>query len=347
MPAIYNFELQKACDILVQELFKIQLGETVAITADTESDEDVVNATANAVFNAGGKPMVIWTAAPLGVSKAADPMLPVGSLGEALKMADAWAEFNKKWIMFSTPYFTAMQGNKKLRHMCLTGSTVSGMISLVGNVNYPVLKVFLEKMAEKIRNSKIVRMTSKTGEDLCFKNVAGRPVLVELGYADTPGTHMLAGQIAWTPEVESINGLIVLDGSISPEIGLTRNPVKIHLCAGKIKDIAGGQEAKAYEKWLKGFDHPAMLTVAHTGLGFHPGAKLSGDILQDQRVWGSTTWGFGNVSAGLLPPDGLPGPSHTDAVSLNTSIYLDDVLVMAEEKVIDEELKNIAQDLIK
>ena len=58
MPERYEFELGKAADILVNELFKLKEGETMVITADTESDERVVNATARAVFAAGGKPMV-------------------------------------------------------------------------------------------------------------------------------------------------------------------------------------------------------------------------------------------------------------------------------------------------
>jgi 2,5-dihydroxypyridine 5,6-dioxygenase len=65
MPEWYEFELGKAADILVNELFELKKGETMVITADTESDGRVVNATARAAFAAGGKPMVIWLASPL------------------------------------------------------------------------------------------------------------------------------------------------------------------------------------------------------------------------------------------------------------------------------------------
>ncbi|ATW24643.1 leucyl aminopeptidase [Candidatus Formimonas warabiya] len=340
-----EYSLQKAADTLVLELFEIRPGETFVITTDTESDERVVEATARAAASAGAKVMVVVIPAPHGVSLAADPMLPVESLIGILKHADAWAEFNKKWLLYSTPYNETMKQNQQIRHMCLTGATVSTMVNCVGKVNYPVLKQFGDKLTQKIIQAKQVRMTSSQGEDISFENVAGRPVFCDLGYANDPGTHMLAGQISWTPDLESINGVIVLDGSIAPGIGLVKRPVKICVRNGVITSIEGGQEAKMYEQWLRGFNHPQMLSVAHTGLGFNPGAMLWGDIIQDQRVWGSTTWGFGSIGPDLFPPSGKPGPSHSDAVSLNTSIILNGNDVIKEGEVIDDELKGLASQL--
>ena len=47
--------------MIVKELFKVKPGENFVITADSRSDERVVNATARAIYAAGAKPMVIWT----------------------------------------------------------------------------------------------------------------------------------------------------------------------------------------------------------------------------------------------------------------------------------------------
>ena len=84
----YEYELVKASSIVTRELLKLKPGETVVITADTETDPRVVDATAGAAFAVGAKPMVIWLASPLGVAKAADPLLPVKELTAAFKDAD-------------------------------------------------------------------------------------------------------------------------------------------------------------------------------------------------------------------------------------------------------------------
>lgn len=48
----------------------------------------------------------------------------------------------------------------------------------------------------------------------------GRHVNCDIDYADMPGSHMLCGQIGWSPKLESINGRIVFDGSVVPPVSL-------------------------------------------------------------------------------------------------------------------------------
>ena len=64
---MYQYELVKAATKLLRDNMGLKKGETVCITADTESHMDVVEATAQAAYALGGKPMVITFAAPRGV----------------------------------------------------------------------------------------------------------------------------------------------------------------------------------------------------------------------------------------------------------------------------------------
>jgi len=166
----YQYELGKAASILVRDLFKLKSGETFVITADTECDSHVVDATAAAAFAVGAKPMVIWLASPLGVGKAADPMLPVEALTAVLKEADAWVEFNNQWLLYSTPYDIAMKENKRLRHLNLVGMNPDMMTRCIGRVDYPTLYEFMEKITEMSVNAKHVRLTTPAGEDVEFDN---------------------------------------------------------------------------------------------------------------------------------------------------------------------------------
>ena len=143
--ARYEYELGKAADIVTRDLLALRPGETFVITADTESDPDVINATARAAFTIGAKPMVIWTASPLGVGEAADPMLPVEALTGALKGADAWVEYNNQWLLYSTPYNVAMKENKKLRHLNLVGMNPDMMIRCIGRIDFAALQQFQER----------------------------------------------------------------------------------------------------------------------------------------------------------------------------------------------------------
>jgi len=211
---LYEYELGKASDIIARELFKLKPGETFVITADTESDARVVDATARAAFAVGAKPMVIWLASPLGVGKAADAMLPVEALTAALKEADAWIEFNNQWLLYSTPYDIAIKENKKLRYLNACGMNPDLMVRCIGRIDYPVLGQFLERLREMTMAAKHIRMTTPAGGDIEFDNSSDPNHFYTLwkGYADEPGPHMLAGQISWTPDLESINGTLVFNG---------------------------------------------------------------------------------------------------------------------------------------
>ncbi|MFP4001745.1 MAG: aminopeptidase, partial [Thermoplasmata archaeon] len=108
MAEFYEYELGKAAKRLVEDCLDIKEDETFVITADTESHERVVNATARKAFEVGAKPMVLWLPAPHGVGKDADPMLPIESLTALLNEADAWVDFNNKLLLYSTPFEIAM-----------------------------------------------------------------------------------------------------------------------------------------------------------------------------------------------------------------------------------------------
>ena len=339
MPELYEFELGKAADILARELFKLRPGETIVITADTESDARVVEATARAAFSAGAKPMVIWLASPQGVGKAADPMLPQEALVGALKEADAWVEFNNQWLLYSTTYDIVMEENERLRYLCLVGMNVDMMVRCIGRIDYPTLAEFITILSDMTVKAKELHVTTPAGTDVVFRNMEGATAPLR-GFPDKPGSHMMAGQIGWRIVRESANGKIVFDGSLVPPIGLLKDPVILYVEDGRIVEIEGGDEAKAYETWLKSFGHPNMLRVAHICYGFNPGAKLTGDIVEDERVWGCTEWGVGNHP-------GMPAPSHSDGICLNSSVWLDGVQVLDEGKLTHPKLAELAKKLVK
>jgi len=266
-------------------------------------------------------------------------MLPQDALVGALKGADAWVEFNNQWLLYSTTYDIAMKENEKLRYLCLVGMNADMMVRCIGRINYPALADFITTLSEMTVKAEEMRITTPAGTDVTFRNMKGTTAPLR-GFPDKPGSHMMAGQIGWRIIRESVNGRIVFDGCISPPIGLLKEPVILHVKDGKITEIEGGHEAKQYEAWLRGFNHPNMLRMAHVCYGFNPGAKLTGDIVEDERVWGCTEWGVGNHP-------GMPAPSHSDGICLNSSVWLDGEQVLDEGRSVHPELAELARKLGK
>ena len=342
-----KFELQNAADILIKEILKVKVGETVVITADTCSDEDVVDATAASVYASGGKPTVITTATPDGVGKAADVSLPVEVLGAALSNADVWIEYNKQWLLYSTPFEMAFNNNNKIRYINLVEMNPDLMIRNIGNINIPLLSEFMGKFTEMNIKTKVYRVTTPNGTDLTFATNPSHLVCNDSGDASKPGMNMMPGQLNIVPEFDSVQGTIVFDGSLVPPFRLLDSPIKLTIKDSAIVRIEGGVQAEQFENWLKSFNDPNMFKIAHMAYGLNPGAKLTGNIVEDERVWGCVEWGIGYVSPIDAPPVGQDAKSHCDGICLNSSVWLDDMQVLDRGKFIHPELKEYEDKIFK
>ncbi len=335
---MYEYELTNACLKLLRDMFMLQPGETVAISCDTESNMQVVDATAQAAVILGGKPLVLKNAAPRGCGKTGDPDMPIDSLVGAIKNADVWIEYNNQWIFYSTTYDRIIEDpDHRPRYMCLVGCTPEFMIRNVGKVDNNLLHEFIIAIEAYTKAGKHFHVTTPAGTDVEFDNAPNREYATADGFVRKGQIAMFPGQISWAPIFETINGVIVVDGTISPPLGAISNPIKFTIEKGFITKVEGeGTDAAEMAAWLKSFNDPNMYRCAHISYGFGPNAKLCGDVVEDERVWGSTEWGFGNVGPQLVSdiPGGIPAATHSDGICMNSSIWLDGVQILDKGAIV-------------
>jgi len=178
-----------------------------------------------------------------------------------------------------------------------------------------------------------------------FENDNSRPILVE-GEILGPGDYALLGQVDWAPLEESINGTFVADVTAYPpfELGLLKKPIEIHIERGKIKEIKGEREANIFKNWLLNLQDLNMFNVAHIAIGCNPNAKPSGNILEDERIWGAIDWGFGSQAPTFKGKFGL-AKSHTDCVMLNATLKADGITIIENGEFVHPELREISKKL--
>ena len=335
---MYDFELTNACLKLLKEIFDLKPGEVLAITTDTEICDKVVDATCQAAVILDAKPLVLKMPAARGCGKEGDPDFSQDALVGALKGSDAWIEYNNQWIFYSTVYDRVIEDpDNRPRYMNLVGANPDLLIRNIGQIDNELLREFIVKMEAYNKAGKHFRVTTPAGTDVEFDNVPGREYASAYGYVGKNEIQMMPGQISWAPEFDSINGVIVIDGTISPPLGKVTNPIRMTVEKGYVTKVEGeGSDAATLKEWLDSFDDPKMYLCAHLSYGFGPGAKLSGDIVEDERVWGCTEWGFGNVGPQLVSdiPGGIPAASHSDGICLNSSVWLDGVQILDKGVVV-------------
>ncbi len=350
----YGYEVGKAADVLIRGLLGVQEGETVVITADTGSDARAADACASAAYACGAKPVVVYHICPGRMGKSGDPVLPVEALSAVLLAADAWVELDSSGLMFTTPYDRATSENKKLRAICMGTSDVDMLVRCVGRVDFAAMARFERELIDKMSACKRMRITSPGGTDVTFEQDPDHPVHGSLELLEgrpAPGSYTLPGAVAWAPKLDTVTGTVVFDGAIGvPAINMSllTSPVILRVEKGEIEAFEGGAEAKRLESYLRSFNHPQTMRLAHTGLGFNPGAITRcrfGNMLEDERIWGATHWGIGEISAGLAGGRQVPAPMHCDGSSLGSSIEADGKLLVDEGEFVEPTLVQLATDL--
>jgi leucyl aminopeptidase (aminopeptidase T) len=337
----YWIEVARATRKLVEEVFPIKPGENVVVTVDTVTDIRVARETVKAIYALGAIPTLIIH--PVTPEAASEPPPPVA---HALLGADAWIEFEESsYLLYSDAWKKAMEAG--VRFLTL-GGNVDSLVKMVGQVNYPVLDKFANKLVELCNKATNLYVKSTEGTNLRFmvdpKGSFGHIIREGSSVANFKGPGILqvpSGQCNIGHIPNSVEGTIVFDGSILPpdEIGVLREPVQLTIHEGRIIKITGGQEARILEKWLASFNHPAIYEMAHCGtFGFNPGVKhCKGDVTHDERVFGCMEFGIG--------PAWAESPGHTDGVVLHPSVWADEIQLEQDGKYVHPELIELCQQL--
>jgi len=331
--AYYSFELMAAARKLLESIMLTKRGENVVITIDTIGDWRVALATAQTAFALGTRPILM-----LYETQPEAQMEPPAPVAGALARADVWIEYAVQYTLYTKARMAATEAG--CRYACMSGMDVDMLVRSIGKVDYPKMIALGDELVRLIREAKEMRITSLEGTDLVAQLTP--EVHQSGGIAHDKGALiMLGGQVGHLPEEETIEGTIVVDGEIWPpdEIGILDEPVELIIEQGAIKQVQGKSRAEMYRRWLDSFEDPNLFRMAHYAYGFNPGvSNLTGRIVEDERIFGSITFGFGSMST-------RKAASHTDCVVLAPSIFLDGVEIEREGKYLHPELVRLCQEL--
>ena len=348
MPGIMDLELANASYKLMNELIKVKEGESVLITVDSVADFRPVEEMAKAAEMLGAKVMVAYHSTPKGYGALTMPYLPEPLIA-CVDKTDVWVEMNNQWLLYS-PIWDKAVTNGRTRQVMLGGLSVEELVKCIGEIDIPAQQAFQNKLAGMTKNAKHMRITNAAGTDIAFDIDPRRPVANECDYS-SPGGHFLIGQIGWAPKEDTIQGVIAFDGTISgggdAELGLLEEPVKYVVKDGRIQEIAGGWQADVLREYYRKLNDPNMYIAAHVCYGVNPNAVLGGATTVDERIWGSTPWGFGHQ--GSCYSGGAPrnAVSHIDGICKDCTIYMDDLLIEENGRYIEPALAKLAAKLGK
>ncbi|MDZ7835995.1 MAG: aminopeptidase [Alkalibacterium sp.] len=171
----------------------------------------------------------------------------------------------------------------------------------------------------------------KDGEVLTF-SVNGRKGIPSTGIFREKGQagNVPSGEAFIAPLEDSANGKLIVDGSIA-QLGKVDAPVTLTLENGRLVDATGPQGTELLE--LLGTE--AGKTIAEFGIGTNPTARITGVVLEDEKVFGTIHIAFGsNKPFGGVTEAGI----HIDCVVKEPTVWIDGEKIMEKGKVLDPDL---------
>jgi leucyl aminopeptidase (aminopeptidase T) len=197
------------------------------------------------------------------------------------------------------------------------------------NADYKSISKRSIKLKEILETGSKIKVTAPAGTDISF-SIEGRTSYASKGLFHAKGEsgNLPTGETFLAPVEGTSNGVFVTDGSFAG-LGLIKNTnIRIEVENGYATKITGGTLAKKLIKMLDEVGRDAR-NIAEFGIGTNDSAKLSGVLLEDEKVMGTVHIALGNnVSIG----GNVNVPLHLDGVIKKPTIWMDDKLIMKDGK---------------
>lgn len=231
---------------------------------------------------------------------------------------------------------TKSLSHTEARHAaCAEGVRIATMPQITDEVllrtmsaDYEEVKRRSETVAELLSAGTEVRITSREGTDL-WLSLEGREGLADTGDLRAPGAfgNLPAGEGFAAPVEGMSRGVIVFDGTIAG-IDELRSPLTVRIEEGYATAIEGEQSAEL-RALLEPYGREAF-AVAELGIGTNEAARLSGNLLEDEKIMGTIHIALGdNHSFG----GSIRVPSHIDGVVLRPTLTVDGEPVVEEGRL--------------
>jgi leucyl aminopeptidase (aminopeptidase T) len=306
-------ELEQAVVTVVERCLRVQAGETVLVVADPDSTA-IGEALLAAARAAGGD--AVLTILPPNPDRGTEPPAPVAA---AFAAADVF-------IAPCLPSLSHTSARKRACELGHRGATLPGvtadMLARLMSTDFDALAARCRAVAALLTGADEAQVTCPRGTDLHL-DLRGRDGISDEGELGAPGAfgNLPCGEGFASPA----GGEGTVATSALADVGLTDEPVLLTVRDGALVGADGAGDAA--QRFLDALDAhgPLGRNLAELGVGTNDRATFTGNILEDEKILGTTHIAFG-ASAGIGGT--VTVPVHLDVVVLEPSLRIGDTLVL-------------------
>ena len=250
---------------------------------------------------------------------------PESLVAEAMKNCDVFLAITKYSLTHTRARIYATKV-KKARGATLPNFVPKMLPSLLENpLEMRKLGLKLKRVLSEGRKALV---KAKNGTQIEF-SIEDRVIDIDEGLYDRKGSfgNLPAGEVCLAPKEGTANGTIVIDSMKDGKEVYARKGTKIKVKNGMAIEIDDKKSklARFFEKVEN------ARNLAEFGIGINRKAKLIGYILQDEKVYGTCHFAFGdNLGLGGK----IKSEIHLDGIIVKPDIWIDGKLIMKEGRVL-------------
>ena len=190
--------------------------------------------------------------------------------------------------------------------------------------DYEQVREITERIFNLVKNSKKIRVIAKNGTNVEFL-VESREWYKDDGWLNKKGSlgNLPAGEVFIAPIEESVSGKIVFDS-----FPLSKSKLILEVKNGKAYEVRN--DVEKVEKIFSQLGEKAR-QIAEFGIGTNPKAKIIGNALEDEKVFGTCHFALGNnINFGGINDV----PFHADGIIERPTIIADEKIIMKDGRLI-------------
>ena len=221
------------------------------------------------------------------------------------------------------------------KNACAQGARVATMPGITEDMffngpitaDYAKVSELTKQVGRIMTEARVAELRS--GDAVLKMSVVGRGGIVSDGVYRKKGEggNLPTGEAYLAPVEGTAEGDVIIDGSFAG-LGVLRSPLRLGFSKGMLVR-ATGEDAERLEAMLG--ETPLARNLAELGVGTNEKARVTGVILEDEKIYGSVhialgsneTFG-GSVSAGI----------HVDGIITRPELLLDGKVVVKDGKVL-------------
>jgi aminopeptidase len=312
---VISSELLSASTIAIRDCMGAKPGESVLVVTD-EPLRPIGYALRQAAKDLGHEVMLV-------------EILPRQSNGA--EPPPQVAELMTKVDVVLCPTSKSLTHTEARRAATVAGARVGTLPGVTEDIMVRCMNADYKRIAERthalcalLEQTAVIRVEAPAGTSVRLP-IAGRKAHASSGLFRQRGQwgNLPTGEAYLAPLEGQSSGVVVIDGSMAG-VGVTTEPIRIVINGGYATEITGGREAEQLIRLLEPHGREAR-NVAEFGIGTNDRARLTGVILEDEKVMGTIHIAFGdNASMG----GSVRLASHLDGLVKSPTVWFDDKKIM-------------------